>query len=157
MAIKTHLVVGDGPVLPFNRAGRTSVLKFLIDTKAVNIGSGDIVKLLEIPAKTKIVDVVAHVTTAEGGTLTIDIGDYLTADDTAVDADGYLDGANGNSAAATKASTFALTEGTPNTIAPAYTTGRYYPAANSWLGVLFNNAADAAVIDVSVELVDYSS
>ena len=150
MAIKTHLVVGSGEALPANRTGRAFSLLFTIDTATVNIGSGDIVKLLPIPAGTLVEQVIAVVRTEEGGTLTFDLGDYLIADDTAVNADGFLDGADGNSAGVYKSSTFALTEGTPNTIDPAYTTGKVYTAATAYLGVLFNNAADAAIIDIHV-------
>lgn len=150
MAILKHLLVGGPSALPNNRSGRFFTMPFTIDTAKVNVGSGDIVKLLNIPANVLVRDVVANVKTAEGETLTIDIGDYLEADDAAIDADGYIDGANGNSVAAVKASTFELTEGAPNTVGPAYTTGKFYPAATSYIGVLFNNAADAAVIDVHV-------
>jgi hypothetical protein len=158
MAIKTHLVVGGGDAISNTRQGRAFALKYTIDASAVAITSGDIVKLLTIPANTLIERIVANVVTAEGGTLTVDLGDYLTANDNAVDADGYLDGFNGNSAVANSSSTETLTlsEGTPNTAAfgPAYARGKFYRAATSYLGALFNNDADVAVIDVLIFGVD---
>jgi hypothetical protein len=154
MAVLNHLLVGDGDAVSWNSFGKKVVITKTINTAAVNVDSGDIVRLLDIPAKMNIERVVANVKTAEGGTLTIDVGDYLRADDNAVDADGFIDGANGNAVAAVSSSTetLTLTEGTPNTAAfsPAYARGKFYPAATAYLGVLFNNAADAAVIDVHV-------
>jgi hypothetical protein len=161
MSVKNTYLVGGGSKLPFNASGRNFVLSYLIDTKATPVDSGDILRLLDIPANTLIRDTVANVKTAEGGTLTLDLGDYLRSNGSAVDADGFLDGFNGNAVAAVKASTetLTLTEGTPNTAAfsPAYARGKFYPTENSYLGLLFNNAADAAVIEVHVICEDCSA
>ena len=149
MAKKTFACVGDGGALPSNLAGRLVVLTAVVACASNNVDAEDIVKLFDIPAGTLVQDVVAIVETAEGETLTFDVGDFLSATDAAVDADGYLDGVNGNSAAASKASTEALTltEGEPNVAAfsPAYARGKYY-TADSWIGATFNNAADTAKI-----------
>jgi hypothetical protein len=154
MAVQTTYKVGGGDALPGNRQGRTSALKFTIDTATTNVAGSDVLKLMDIPENTLIQDVIVDVRTAEGGTLTIDIGDYLSSNDNAVDADGYIDGANGNSLGVTKASDITLTDGTPNTISPAYHNGRFYDDGDEYLGILFNNAANAAVFDVYVVAVN---
>lgn len=145
MAVQTTYLKGDGYALSNVDSGSLFAIPFEIDTATTNVTSGDVLKLMTIPADTMIVDVIANVTTAEGGTLTIDIGDYLIATDVAVDADGYLDGANCNSVAASKTS-----DGTVATPTPAYIKGKVYTSRNSYLGVLFNNSADAAIIEITV-------
>ena len=154
MAVTTTYLEGTGDAVPATAFGKTAVKKFTIDTATTNVASGEVVKLMTIPSETAILAVWANVTTAEGGTLTIDVGDYTTSTDAAIDADGFLDGVNGNSVAISQSRTITLTEGTPNTIAPAYYAGKGYTAAGAYLGVLFNNAADAAVIDILVEMAD---
>ena len=146
MAVTTTYVVGDGEALNNVDVGKKFSKRFKIDTSDTNVASGEIVKLMEVPINLNIEDVIADVTTAEGGTLTIDIGDYLIADDSAVDADGYHDGLNGNSVAVTKTSD-QLAE---DTTAIAYAAGKYYNAHTAYIGILFNNAADAAILDVTI-------
>ena len=150
MAKVTTYSKGTSGAIPWNELGAAFAFGFSLDFSAAAASSGDILELLKVPARTLIESVVAVVKTAEGGTLTFDVGDYLIADDTAVDADGFLDGVNGNSAATSKSTTIALTEGTPNTIGPAYYAGKYYSTANSWIGLLLNNDADAAVVEVFI-------
>jgi hypothetical protein len=145
MAVQTTYLKGDGSALGNTDAGNLFTIPFTIDTASTNVTSGDVLKLMNIPANTLITDVIANVTTAEGGTLTIDIGDYTASTDAAIDADGFIDGANGNSAAATK-----TTDGTIATPTPAYIKGKVYTATGAYLGVLFNNAADAAIIEITV-------
>ena len=115
-----------------------------IDCSVQNVPDDDTVQMLNIPADTMVLDVIANKITLEGGTLTFDVGD---ADDT----DGYHDGINGNSGATAVScnASFALTEGAPNTIAPAYSKGgKYYDAAGV-ISIIFNDAADAAVIELT--------
>lgn len=154
MAVQTTYFVGGGDAISANQTGRGFSIPFTINTATTNVAGSDVLKLMDIPAKTLIERVIAHVTTAEGGTLTLDVGTYLSADDTAVDADGFLDGANGNSAGVydSATETLTLTEGTPNTAAtsPAYARGKYFGDGTAYLGVLFNNAADAAIINIQV-------
>ncbi len=144
MSLRTFAFIGDGDALPSNRSGLLFALQAEIDCAENNVASGDIVKALAIPANTLVQDVIAVVETAEGDTLTLDVGDYLTADDTAVDADGYLDGTDGNTAAASK---------TSDTDTLGHFGGKFYTAA-SYIGVLFNNAASAAVIRIHAICVD---
>ena len=113
---------------------------------AAAVGAGDGVPALAIPAKTIVLRVGADVTTAEGGTLTIDVGD-------GDDADGYLDGVNGNTIAS-YASALALAEGAPNTLV-GYGAGKYYAAADT-IDLITVNAADAAVVRVWALVADCS-
>lgn len=137
-------------VVPFATSGKSFQLRGTIDTDTTNVASGDIVMLLNVPANTFINKVLAYATTAEGGTLTIDVGDFgTTSAFTAVTADGWFDGINANATTVYNSATLTLTEGTPNTTAASsdYYAGKLYTAA-SVIGVTFNNAADAAIIEV---------
>ena len=143
MSVVTDYSAGGCGALPNTRGGRYFTMRTEVDCSKLNVASGDIVKLWGIPANTLVKNVIAQVATAEGGTLTIDVGDYLAADDSVVDSDGYLDGVNGNAAAMNQV-------GGGST---AYANGKLY-TADSYIGALFNNAADAAVITFIVECVD---
>lgn len=145
MTVRTFALVGDGSALGNQDRGKQYVVKRTVDCSKDNVGAADVVKLMPVPANTLVKEVIANVRTAEGGTLTFDVGDYLTADDSAVDADGYLDGTNGNSAAASK---------TSDTDTLGHYAGKFYANALAYIGVLFNNAADAAVIDFMIVCVD---
>jgi len=110
------------------------------------VGAGDGVAALRIPAKTLVLHVGLDVTTAEGGTLTVDVGD-------GDDPDGFLDGVNANTLAS-YASTLLLTEGAPN-ITTGYSEGKYYSAADT-IDLITVNAADAAVMRLWALVVDCS-
>lgn len=155
MAVLTHVAKpGDAEALPVSDQGSLFALKFTIDTSETNVSSGDVVKLLVPPANSKVQEIILNVTTAEGGTLTLDVGDYEVADDTAEDADGYLDGVDGNAVAKYSSNDYTLTEGAPNTVAPAFALkGKSYDGTD-YIGVLFNNDADTAVIKVTALCVD---
>ena len=56
---------------------------------ATALADNDILEVIRVPAKTLVLAVGLDVTTAEGGTCTIDVGDGATVD-------GYLDGVNAN-------------------------------------------------------------
>ncbi len=111
---------------------------------AAAIGAGDGVEAIRIPAKSLVMAVGVDVTTAEGGTLTLDVGDGS-------DADGWLDGVNANTVAS-YCSAAALAEGAPNTFV-GYGAGKYYAAADT-IDVITVNAADAAVVRVWALVVD---
>jgi hypothetical protein len=111
---------------------------------ATALTSGDVLEVIQLPAKTYVMAVGLDVTTAEGGTLTIDIGDGSAAD-------GYLDGVDANTVAS-YASALALTEGAPNTVT-GYSAGKYYAAADT-IDVKTVNAADAAVMRLWALVVD---
>ena len=105
---------------------------------ATALGAGDVLEVLRIPAKTQVLAVGLDVTTVEGGTLTIDVGD-------GADPDGYLDGVNANTVAGYSSTQVTLVEGAPNTLSPALGFGKYYAAADT-IDVKTVNAADTAVM-----------
>jgi len=144
MAVETFALTGDGNALSENDSGKLFVLKTTVTCSTNGVTAANVVKLWDIPANTLVTEVIANVRTAEGGTLTIDVGDYLDADDTAVNADGFLDGINGNSAAASKSLGLDVAYGGGG---GTNTYGKFYTAATAYIGALFNNTADTAVID----------
>ena len=122
---------GYGNTSPHTDAMPGGMMAAMIDTAVKNLASGDIWQAITVPAGSIVVAVGAVILTAEGGTLTIDVGD-------GDDADGYLNDASGNSAGAS----YSSINGTL-----AYSGGRYYSAEDT-IDVLANNAADAAKIVV---------
>ena len=113
---------------------------------ATALAGGDVLEVLRLPAKTQVLAVGLDVTTAEGGTLTIDVGD-------GDDPDGYLDGVNANTIAGYSSSQVTLVEGAPNTLSPALPWGKYYASADT-IDVKIVNAADTAVMTVWALVVD---
>lgn len=100
--------------------------------------AADILEVIKVPAKTLVTHVALEVTTAEGGTLTLDVGDGDNPD-------GYLDGVNGNATAA-----YISVAGTD-----AFEQGKYYTAADT-IDVVTVNAADTAVMKLTAVMVDCS-
>lgn len=100
--------------------------------------SADILEVIRVPANTLVTNVALNVTTAEGGTLTVDVGDGDNPD-------GYLDGVNANATAA-----YLTVAGTD-----AFEAGKYYTAADT-IDIVLNNAADAAVMTLTAVMVDCS-
>lgn len=113
---------------------------------ATALTSGDVLEVIQIPAKTQVLAVGLDVTTAEGGTLAIDVGD-------GDDPDCYLEDADANDEAGYSSSQVTISEGTPNTLAPALPWGKYYAAADT-IDVKTVNAADAAVMRLWALVVD---
>ena len=102
------------------------------------LGASDILEVIKVPAQTLVTHVALEVTTAEGGTLTLDVGDGDNPD-------GYLDGVNGNATAA-----YISVAGTD-----AFEQGKYYTAADT-IDVVTVNAADTAVMKLTAVMVDCS-
>ena len=102
------------------------------------LAAADILEVIKIPAKTLVTHVALEVTTAEGGTLTVDVGDGDNPD-------GYLDGVNANATAA-----YLTVAGTD-----AFEAGKFYTAADT-IDIVLNNAADAAVMKLTAVMVDCS-
>ena len=100
--------------------------------------SADILEVIRVPANTLVTNVALNVTTAEGGTLTVDVGDGDNPD-------GYIDGVNANATAA-----YLTVAGTD-----AFEAGKYYTAADT-IDIVLNNAADAAVMTLTAVMVDCS-
>jgi len=101
--------------------------------------AGDVLEVIRVPANTLVTHVALNVTTAEGGTLTIDVGD-------GTDPDGYIDGVDANATAA-----YINDAGG----AAALAHGKFYTAADT-IDVTTVNAADAAVMTLTVMMVDCS-
>lgn len=119
---------------------------------ATALTSGDVIEAMPLPAKSLVMAVGLDVTTVEGGTLTVDVGD-------GTDPDGFLDGVNANTEASyVSGNNLTLTAGSPNAVAGtpyAYGLGKYYSAADT-IDVTIVNAADAAVMRLWALVVDCS-
>ena len=102
------------------------------------LAAGDVLEVIKVPANTLVTHVALNVTTAEGGTLTVDVGDGDNPD-------GYLDGVNANATAA-----YLTVAGTD-----AFEAGKYYTAADT-IDVTTVNAADTAVMKLTAVMVDCS-
>ena len=100
--------------------------------------SADVLEVIKVPANTLVTHVALNVTTAEGGTLTVDVGDGDNPD-------GYLDGVNANATAA-----YLTVAGTD-----AFEAGKFYTAADT-IDIVINNAAATAVMKLTAVMVDCS-
>jgi hypothetical protein len=103
---------------------------------ATALADNDILEVIRVPAKTLVLAVGLDVTTAEGATCTVDVGDGTTVD-------GFLDGADANAVASYASSGNG----------EAYEKGKYYAAADT-IDVKFINAADVAVMRLWALIVD---
>jgi len=105
----------------------------VLDTAVDNISSGAVWQAFSLPAGTLVHEIGAVCLTAEGATLTVDVGF------TGGDVDAFLDGVDMNSANASYSSQ--EYQSTQN----AQDGGKYLASADT-VDVLFNNAADLAKI-----------
>lgn len=113
--------------------------KYLSSSAAtVGAASTDTVEVMTIEAGWFVLGVRTKVLTAEGGTLTVDIGDSS-------DANGYGDDVNLN----TTTDSFSFNA----TTTPAYGVGKYYSTADT-LELLMNNTADTAVVQLELVYFD---
>lgn len=115
---------------------------------ATALAASDILEVIPLPAKSLVMRVGMDVTTAEGATATLAIGDGS-------DDDGYLAATSINAVAGSSAAV-ALTEGTPNTFTTPYAVGKYYDAADTIDVKLGHNSIDAAVVRVWALVMDCS-
>lgn len=122
-----------------------------VDFAANPAAQNDIVQLLNLAAGTRVLAVDMELITAEGGTLTADVGIFSTAM-AAVDVDGFLDGMDLNATPGWFTDVPVLTEADPNTFNPAYQLG-HLCTADRILGLTALNAADLAKVVVWVTLV----
>jgi hypothetical protein len=99
-----------------------TIIENIFDASRRNLAAADVVTLLSIPAKTRVLNVFYEVLT-EDATQTVSIGDGS-------DTDGFLAAADVGTAANTGCSTLALTTGTPNTVT-GYSGGKFYSAADT--------------------------
>lgn len=154
-------LVGDGTVISPNHSG-VQVFRKRVDLAAEaakagvsSFASSDTLGLLELPAGTRVLCVDVHVITAEGATLTADIGV------TGTDADGWVDGVDLNATGWT-AGVFAGTLGgagaTADPVVLTGFTGGRLVTADSRIDILFNNSsADTAVFDVFIVFASYAN
>jgi len=108
-----------------------------VTASATALGAGDILQALHVPANTMVFSAGLVVLTVEGATQTFDLGDGS-------DADGWLDGVNGN-ALGGYAPTFILAEATPNTQVGFFGSGKHYTAADT-IDLVQVNACDTAKV-----------
>ena len=113
---------------------------------ATALAASDILEVIPLPAKSLVLRVGMDVTTAEGATATLAIGDG--ADD-----DGYLAATSINAVGSSSAAV-ALTEGAPNTFTTPYAVGKYYGSADTIDVKLGHNSIDAAVVRVWAIVLD---
>ena len=107
------------------------VMAAMIDCSVQNMGAGDILEAITIPAGSIVVEVGISILVAEGGTATADIG--FTGDGP----DGFLDGVDLNGAVGITYNSLNAATG-----ADTFSGGRYQ-AAEDTLDVKFVNAMDA--------------
>jgi hypothetical protein len=103
----------------------------MIDCSVQNMGAGDILEAIKIPADSIVVEVGISILVAEGGTATADIG--FTGDGP----DGFLDGVDLNAAVGITYNNLNAATG-----ADTYSGGRYQ-ASEDTIDVKFVNAMDA--------------
>lgn len=117
------------------------MLRKVVDTGTDNKAQNDVDQLFDVYPGDVVLNVTAEVQTAEGGTLTFDVGDGS-------DVDGYIDGANGNSAGwNTLTAAFAAHTANATSVAVAgYWPGKIYTATDT-IDVKWLNAADAAKVE----------
>jgi len=124
----TYTTYSDGTTVTAsggsNAAGfpAVTVIENIFDAGRRNLASADVIELIKIPAKTRVLNVFYEVLTADA-TQTVSIGD-------ATDPDGYLAAADVGTDGNVGCSTLALTTGTPNTVT-GYSNGKFYSAADT--------------------------
>ena len=123
---------------------RVSILERQLDCGTDNQAQNDIVQMLNIPAGTFVEAVAITVDTAEGGTLTIDVGD---GDGAQV----YLAGAEGNAAA-----TLFGDASTGTAAIAATAVQKYYTAADVLTLSIKSAAADTAKITLRAKVVNWA-
>lgn len=122
---------GFGNTSPGSSSMPPGVKAAMIDCSVQNMGAGDILEAIKIPAGSIIVEVGISILVAEGGTATADVG--FTGDGP----DGFLDGVDLNGAVGITYNSLNAATG-----ADTYSGGRYQ-ASEDTIDVKFVNAMDA--------------
>jgi len=139
MAIVDLLVsTATGGELPSSAGRIPKLIDETIDTASQNLGAADVAVLAFIPPRHYIEAVRLEVETVEGGVATVDIGLFSDAGTTAIDADGFIDGADVNAATMVNSAEGATA------YAKGYTTG----ATGAYLCLTAVAALDAAKLRV---------
>lgn len=126
--MSTYTTYSDGTTITASGGSNAAsfpavtVIENIFDAGRRNVTAADVVEVLSIPAKTRVLNVFYEVLTADSGqTMTIGDGD---------DTDGYISAANVATQGNAGCSTLALTEATPNTVT-GYSGGKFYSAADT--------------------------
>ena len=122
---------GFGNTSPGSSSMPPGVTAALIDCSVQNMGAGDILEAIKIPADSIIVEGGISILVGEGGTATADVG--FTGDGP----DGFLDGVDLNAAVGITYNSLNAATG-----ADTYSGGRYQ-ASEDTIDVKFVNAMDA--------------
>ena len=112
--------------------GHKIVAENILDFAEINVASADVVQALKIPAGAVVTSVRTRVLTAEGGAVTLDVGDE-------VDPNGWVAATNGNAAANVLIGAGAFAAN-----------GKQYDAADT-LDLIPSADLDAAKVHVSAE------
>lgn len=136
---------------PAVEGGERSICHKRISFVDYPMGSADVMYVMKMPALTHIHSVSLYVVTGEGATATVDVGSYsdVAAGVTDGQADGWLNNANIETAGV------AISSGV-NGATWGLVTGKFH-AGIMYLGILANNALDAAVIDLWVDMTVYKA
>ena len=118
------------------------IFERLLDCDTNNQAAGVIVDMIDIPANTFVLAVFAEIETAEGGTLTFDVGDSNAGDN-------YLNGANGNVTAGTRICGDGSTGSAALTASMTAIVSKHYTSADT-ITLTVVNAADTAKIRLKV-------
>lgn len=138
---------GSNLALPVTGLGRHFVTPpAVLDCSVRPLANGDVVQMLQIPAKCRVERLFYEVTTAEGAAVTFTLGD-------GADADGFIPSINGN-ALGSGVSSLALAEGGPNTIV-GYSGGKYYATADT-IDLVAGAAAVKCRIVLRAEIVNFA-
>ncbi len=140
MSTLTHLNKGGGGELPNTAAGKLFNIHRRIDCSEVNVDSGDVVKLLDVPKDVLVMEVVTEVLTTEGDSGSYEVGDYARSDDSAKTADQFL--ATGN----TDINSTGVTKYSDNNSGG----GKVYNDETAFIGFTPSINCDTAVIDVDI-------
>lgn len=123
----------------------------VVDATLQTLAAADIAQIFDALAGFLILGVAMEVLTAEGGTLTVDVG--LTG----VDVDAWLDAGNGNAAAGTlicSGQAYSVSTTNANVVADANTiyglVGAKFMATADSVDALYNDEADTAVLRYSM-------
>lgn len=114
------------------------------------LATGDSLQVLHVPAKTFVMCVGVDVTTADGTTSTIDIGE------TGGDVDGWINGHDADAVGSAASTNNTLVEGTPNLFEPALGNGKYFGTADTIDLLMLTAPQDASVMRIWAIMIDCS-
>ena len=145
-----NTVIADGKPHP-------PLMENVVDFSISNGSSSDVATMLDVPKGVWVVCVALEILTAEGGTLTVDVGD-------GVDPDGYIDGVDMNATVGdfyTSVVPHLFVNETGDVVTPSGNDetdfgiigGKFYTTADT-IDILINDNADTAVMRITAELKD---